>query len=167
MPNWCTNDVNFHNDNVEEVAKLESFLKSLDEKEKKDDTTGLFSYFRPRPDSESENWYDWNISNWGTKWEASIYSWEKLSDNHIKLNFDTAWGPPTEFYSYVAENTEFYVNATYWEPGMGFVGTNIGGDDDYYEYSNLEDLDDIPEGLVEEYNLRDQFLILDEEDEEV
>jgi len=167
MPNWCSNTANFHNDNIEEVAKLESFLKALDEREKKSDDSGLFSYFSPIPIVESENWYDWNISNWGTKWEASIYSWEKLSDNHIVINFDTAWAPPIPFYQYVAENTEFYVNATYWEPSMGFVGCSIGGDDEYYEYSCMEDLKHIPEGLIKEYNLRDQFYELVEDEEEL
>jgi hypothetical protein len=47
---------------------------------------------------------------------------------------------------------------------MGFVGKNYAGDDECYEYSNAEDVEDIPEDLIEEYNLRDQFE--DEEEEE-
>ena len=34
MPNWCANNVEFHNDDVAEVAKLEAHLKFLDEKDK-------------------------------------------------------------------------------------------------------------------------------------
>jgi hypothetical protein len=161
MPNWCSNNAEFNNDDVAEVAKLESHLKFLDENKDARDEKGLFSFFIPRPVEESENWYDWNISNWGTKWEASIYSWEKVNDNCIKLNFDTAWAPPTAFYEFLAENTEWYVTATYWEPGMGFVGSNEGGFDECYEYSSAEDVENIPEELIDEYNLRDQF-----EDEE-
>ena len=118
----------------------------------------------PRPSDQEENWYDWNINNWGTKWEAQIYSWERVNDNCITLNFDTAWAPPTMFYESMAQNTEWYITATYWEPGMGFVGKNYAGEDDCYEYSNAEDVENIPEDLIEEYNLRDQFE--DEEDEE-
>jgi hypothetical protein len=44
---------------------------------------------------------------------------------------------------------------------MGFVGSNCAGEDDCYEYSNAEDVENIPEELIDEYNLRDQF-----EDEE-
>jgi hypothetical protein len=162
MPNWCANNAEFHNDDVAEVAKLEAHLKFLDENKSNNNIeSGLFAFFRPRPAEEEENWYDWNISNWGTKWEASIYSWEKVNDNCITLNFDTAWAPPTIFYDFVAQNTEWYVTATYWEPGMGFVGSNIAGQDDCYEYSNAEDVENIPEELIDEYNLRDQF-----EDEE-
>ena len=159
MPNWCYNNVEFHNDDVAEVAKLEAFLKTKEKN--KEDENGLFSYFIPRPADQEENWYDWNISNWGTKWETSVYSWEKLNDNSIRMNFDTAWSPPLAFYEFLAQNTEWYVTATYCEEGMGFVGRNIAGDDECYEYFEAEDLDEIPEELVEEYNLRAQF-----EDEE-
>ena len=122
---------------------------------------GVFQLLRPRPSDQEENWYSWNVENWGTKWETSVYSWEKLNDNSIRMNFDTAWSPPIAFYDFLAQNTEWYVTATYCEEGMGFVGRNIGGDDEYYQYSDAEDLDEIPEELVEEYNLRAQF-----EDEE-
>jgi hypothetical protein len=163
MPNWCANNAEFNNDDVAEVAKLEAHLKFLDEKKSDDNIeAGLFAYFVPRPPEEEESWYEWNISNWGTKWEASIYSWEKLNDNSIRINFDTAWAPPTAFYEFLAGNTEWYVTATYWESGMGFVGRNCAGDDECYEYSNAEEVEDIPEELIEEYNLRDQFE--DEED---
>lgn len=169
MPNWCANNAEFNNDDVAEVAKLEAHLKFLDEREKNETAeAGLFGYFVPRPPEfdEGESWYEWNITNWGTKWEASIYSWEKLNDNSIRINFDTAWAPPTAFYDFLAGNTEWYVTATYWEPGMGFVGRNCAGDDECYEYSNAEEVEDIPEELIEEYNLRDQFEDEEEFDEE-
>lgn len=163
MPNWCANNAEFHNDDVAEVQKFEAHLKFLDENKSNDNIqAGLFGYFMPRPADQEENWYDWNVSNWGTKWEAQIYSWEKVNDNCIQLNFDTAWSPPTMFYEFLARNTEWYVTATYWEPGMGFVGRNCAGDDEYYEYSNAEEVEDIPEDLIDEYNLREQFE--DEED---
>ena len=165
MPNWCANNAEFNNDDVAEVAKLEAHLKYLDEKDKTDNIqAGLFGYFVPRPPEfdEGESWYGWNCENWGTKWEASIYSWEKVNENCIKINFDTAWAPPTSFYDFLAGETDWYVTATYWEPGMGFVGRNYAGDDEYYQYSNAEEVEDIPEELIEEYNLRDQFE--DEED---
>jgi hypothetical protein len=169
MPNWCANNVEFHNDDVAEVAKLEAHLKFLDEKDKSDNIEpGLFGYFVPRPPEfdEGESWYGWNVANWGTKWEASIYSWEKVNENCIKINFDTAWAPPTSFYDFLAGETDWYVTATYWEPGMGFVGRNCAGDDECYEYSNAEDVEDIPEELIEEYNLRDQFEDEEEFDED-
>ena len=167
MPNWCANNAEFNNDDVAEVAKLEAHLKFLDEKKSDDNIeAGLFGYFLPRPDDQEESWYDWNISNWGTKWEASIYSWEKLNDNCIKINFDTAWAPPTILYEFLAGNTEWYVVASYYEPGMAFVGSNIGGYDDYYNIDGLDSLDGIPEILVDEYNIREQMEEWEEENED-
>jgi len=169
MPNWCGNNAEFNNDDVAEVAKLEAHLKYLDEKDKTDNIeAGLFGYFVPRPPEfdEGESWYTWNIENWGTKWEASIYSWEKLNDNSIRINFDTAWAPPTAFYEFLARETEWYVTATYYEPGMAFVGSNIAGDDEYYQIENIDSLDDIPEDLLEEYNIREQMEEWEEENED-
>jgi len=166
MPNWCGNNAEFNNDDVAEVAKLEAHLKFLDENKSDNNIeAGLFGYFVPRPPEfdEGESWYTWNIENWGTKWEASIYSWEKLNDNSIRINFDTAWAPPTAFYESLARETEWYVTATYYEPGMAFVGSNIAGDDEYYQIEDIDSLDDIPEDLLEEYNIREQMEEWEEE----
>ena len=56
---------------------------------------------------QSNNWYDWNVRNWGTKWDVAstdeeIYSETSLIDEGIDDNqkyflvyrFDTAWSPP-------------------------------------------------------------------------
>ena len=167
MPNWCSNNVEFHNDDVAEVAKLEAHLKFLDSRKKGESAeSGLFAYFVPRPPEEEDSWYEWNVSNWGTKWEASIYSWTKVNDNSITMNFDTAWSPPTALYEFLAANTEWYVTATYYEPGMSFVGSNVGGYDDCYTIENLEALDNVPEELLEEYNIREQMEEWDEEEDE-
>ena len=161
MPNWCNNNATFHNDDVGEVDKLYKYLAKKQKDSKSEE--GLFSYFMPIPSEERDNWYDWCVSNWGTKWEASIYSVERENENSVRVSFDTAWAPPVAFYSWLAENTEFYVNATYIEEGMAFIGRNDGGDDDCYEYSDLESLDGIPEDLLEEYNLRERLEEWEEE----
>lgn len=51
---------------------------------------------------KSNHWYDWNVRNWGTKWNAyEISVSHNLDDTTVKnekyyLNytFDTAWSPP-------------------------------------------------------------------------
>lgn len=42
-----------------------------------------------------DNWYDWRIANWTTKWDA--YEFHIDTDEPAELNcqFDTAWSPPT------------------------------------------------------------------------
>ena len=51
----------------------------------------------------ADNWYDWQCKNWGTKWDVycnNIKEWyvDHLDNGNyfIFLEFDTAWGPPTE-----------------------------------------------------------------------
>jgi hypothetical protein len=41
----------------------------------------------------SLNWYDWNVSNWGTKWTA-VDCVVKAYDKCVVYNFITAYGPP-------------------------------------------------------------------------
>ena len=155
MPNWCNNTATFHNDSVEEVDKLYNYLQAKLEDSKAEG--GLFSYFMPIPTEEKDNWYDWCVSNWGTKWEASLYGVSRENDNSIIISFDTAWAPPTSFYEFIAGETEFYVNAMYIEEGMCFIGQNDGGEDFYFEYSDLDSLEFIPEDLVDYWNLRERL----------
>lgn len=47
----------------------------------------------------SNNWYDWSIKNWGTKWDARdcyIVNHEELNSEYTNLeyHFLTAWSPP-------------------------------------------------------------------------
>ena len=42
------------------------------------------------------NWYDWNIDNWGCKWDASDSS-VKWEGNDLVINFNTPWGTPEKF----------------------------------------------------------------------
>ena len=51
----------------------------------------------------ADNWYDWQCKNWGTKWDVycnNIKEWyiDHLDNGNyfVFLEFDTAWGPPTE-----------------------------------------------------------------------
>lgn len=39
-------------------------------------------------------WYEWNIQNWGTKWNAYDTKFEDHEDGTTTLQFDTAWSHP-------------------------------------------------------------------------
>jgi len=56
-------------------------------------------------DFKGNNWYDWNVRNWGTKWDVAVHSNETYPDttvedtangeNHVvHYNFNTAWSRP-------------------------------------------------------------------------
>ena len=41
---------------------------------------------------ESNHWYDWNVRNWGTKWDAAHVFVERKSDTELVCTFETANG---------------------------------------------------------------------------
>ena len=54
---------------------------------------------------KGDHWYDWNVRNWGTKWDVAVSSTETYfnttvedtanGDNHVvHYNFETAWSRP-------------------------------------------------------------------------
>ena len=56
--------------------------------------------------SVDNSWYNWNIRNWGTKWDVAVHNDEKYPDTSmegpsldgdnslVSYNFNTAWGAP-------------------------------------------------------------------------
>ena len=74
--------------------------------------TDLEAYHGPQPSVDinkpitfdSNHWYDWNVRNWGTKWDVANKDDEKfpeteLSDEsktYLGYRFNTAWSPPVE-----------------------------------------------------------------------
>jgi hypothetical protein len=76
--------------------------------------TNMEAYDGPQPKTEdfaqamrfeSDHWYDWNVRNWGTKWDVAVSSTETYSNttvedtvngnNHVvHYNFETAWSRP-------------------------------------------------------------------------
>ncbi len=43
--------------------------------------------------NKTNHWYDWNIRNWGCKWDASDVYFEDW-DGELAYDFDTPWGFP-------------------------------------------------------------------------
>ena len=96
----------------------------------------------------TDNWYDWNVKNWGTKWEASYPSVLEKTAKHIVYSFDTAWSPPITWQERVAKMYPKlkFVNE-YEEGGMAFAGrtTSIKGDttDEGLPYEGSEEDEEI------------------------
>lgn len=71
---------------------------------------------------EIKGWYDWRVTQWGTKWDANSGS-ATLDGDCIELRFDTAWGPPQGVYDALYERfPTVSFSAFYDEPGMQFAG---------------------------------------------
>ena len=80
MPNWATTWVTFLGE--------EARLKELKDKNEDFDLNKIV----PEPEGLGEDdWYDWRIENWGTKWnvEKEDNRWEGMT-----VRITTPWNPP-------------------------------------------------------------------------
>lgn len=91
MPNWCENDLNIY-----AYAGGEEAEKQLKEVVALFGEDGPFQKIKPLPDAEKENWYEWHIANWGTKWDLDKDGTSIEFDDACSavISFDTAWSPP-------------------------------------------------------------------------
>jgi len=182
MPNWCNNTITIRGD----ANKLKSIWDTAQKQQ------GLLAALVPQPEDmfhgnlgEAEraecvekgipNWYDWNVSNWGTKWDVGLEGLEYtvLEDGSAEISgwFDSAWSPPIEALNTFSEaNEDLSVECFYLETGMCFVGCwDSDGGDDYYEYdacnsNNVRDV--IPDYLVSEFDLENMLAEYEEEEDE-
>lgn len=141
MPNWCFNSTTLSNDDVTKIDALVEKLEGGD---------NVFQYLRPRPEAEEDSWYEWNVANWGTKWDASMQHWERTNETTVQLHYDTAWSPPGELFEYLVEEG-WWVDSIYHEEGMGFIGSYVDGVDSYYEYdlSDRASIEALPQELID------------------
>jgi len=113
MPNWCNNKLTIEDCSPE----LEEFLK----------TEGFsFNKIKPTPAEllENDGWYNWNVNNWGTKWDIgeSAEVTGDLIEGGIAF-FDTAWSPPIQAIEALSEkfpSVNFILE--YIEMGCMFAG---------------------------------------------
>ena len=193
MPNWCNNDITLRH---KDPAMVERAFKALSDGR-------LLSEFFPTPQElvdtvagfpgedlreahEAQekrnlekygykNWYDWNVANWGTKWDIGGDDGltQRLDENTLQASFDSAWAPPCQAYEKLIE-LGFYIKAYYNEPGMCFCGVwegdmENGFFDDYCEYSS-ETSETVREVIGEElddyYSISETMAEYESENEE-
>ena len=151
MPNWCDNTLTLtHEDPTQIDRAITAFREGK-----------LCQEFHPMQPQllEDESWYSWRVDNWGTKWDIggeTAGHVDRLSENSVYFAFESAWSPPVEFYSFLVEELGFAVDAMYYEPGMGFAGRFYDGEDQFVQWTSLEEArelldDDLNEafGIIE------------------
>lgn len=141
MPNWCENYliVQFNENNQRELMYARK-LKRAFEKSK------LLNTLVKRPKHQTDinkpnpffakgglgkdeqklfgrnNWYDWSIDNWGTKWEISPDGdIAEIENGVLSIRFNSAWSPPTPAISKIKLPFKLY----FWEGGVGYMGQLI------------------------------------------
>ena len=163
MPNWCNNNISITGPNSV-IDKIEKITK--EEK----DGNGLLNFFHPMPkqlegttspSSASDkpqpmvegfdNWYDWRVENWSTKWEVcefygvdrQYHSEQNEGESTITFGFDSAWAPPIGAYeNFLRDNEDCSLKAWYYEGGCDFMGEWDNGSDDCYAPSDYKSTDD-------------------------
>ena len=125
MPNICENEVSIQSWDSNQIRSFMKFVKSKDcdfdfnrivpspNWNKTPDENGelptrvkrirnsegkLVMTIRSFPTSgkTDDRWYDWNLENWGTKWNSYNGSMEfdKKHGDEVSYKFNTAWSPP-------------------------------------------------------------------------
>jgi len=184
MPNWCQNTAVFKHEDANQVTKLIAAFND----------GCLFNAFVPCPEDLHEeteigenfmerdaariaanikkhgysSWYDWNIENWGTKWDVNGEEGnaEETDTNTASLYFDSAWSPPIAFYNTMCD-MGWEITAYYFEPGMNYCGVFDNGDDDYIEIEGDASWveENVPKELNEMFGISD--MMSDFEDDEL
>ena len=169
MPNWCNNNIE-----ITGPAKTINAVWTAAQVE----DSGLLNAMVPMPvelkdtvkgsNGDAVNWYDWSVTNWGTKWDVGLEGIEYTDNGDgtatISGYFDSAWSPPIEAYNrFLEANEDCSLTGSYYEMGCDFAGFYDNGDDEHLE--NLRDEYDLPEDqqsdlfkrLDEEYALSEQY----------
>jgi hypothetical protein len=81
------------------------------------------------------NWYNWNIDNFGCKWDCSdvcLYTEKDESPSFFQVQFQTPWSPPEQFLDKLVERFPSLGITLNWEEEQGF------GAEWNYEPTNAE-----------------------------
>tara|TARA_B100001094_G_scaffold329334_1_gene391841 strand:- start:3070 stop:3666 length:597 start_codon:yes stop_codon:yes gene_type:complete len=155
MPNWCNNNISIVGpkakvDKLIDGARKGEFVntlypmpKKLQDTESSSDSEKMAK--QPTVDGHN-NWYDWRVDNWGTKWDVDLYEGsiteqEELfgkddGDKKVDFGFDSAWAPPLgAIEHYLTNNDDVSIRLVYYEPGCDFMGVWEDFDDRCYNCS--------------------------------
>ena len=189
MPNWVYNGLTVEGSQSSVFKLKEQVGKAIsvpvldwqtDELKIETNDSPIFSYWNiiaptdldvyPLQKSDSTNgndWYTWNITNWGVKWDASnayIGDEQVNGENYvIQYNFESPWGIPDEaLITLSSQYPDLLFTLSYEEE------TGWGGEHEYLrgkqlegmeynwqcpecDYCHLEDPNDLYEEEHEEY----------------
>ncbi len=187
MPNWCNNSVEIYHDDPAMIERVRAAFNG----------EGLLQEFIPVPDDlrntvagfvgedkqaahEAQqkaniekygyaNWYDFCVGEWGTKWDIGADG-NPAQDipGGLMLGFDSAWSPPIGAYEKLID-MGFRIRAMYYECGMAFAGIWDNGDDDYYEYGDMDSkqiAEELPVELDEAFGISESAAEWEAENEE-
>ena len=168
MPNWCNNTIT--------LTGPKEKISAIYAKAKEDNA--LLQQLKPMPAALEgttspapkegkvqplvdgfDNWYDWRVQNWGSKWDVDA-DYLELSDDGTTITgwFDSAWAPPIHAYEYfLTDNEDCSIKSYYYEGGMDFAGLWEDFADAEVNPSDFtaDEMEQPSSGLI--YDLNEQF----------
>jgi hypothetical protein len=168
MPNWCNNTITLTG-HKEKITAI--YAKSKED-------NALIQQLKPMPEALEgttspapkegkvqplvdgfDNWYDWRVQNWGSKWDVDADNLELSEDGTtIEGWFDSAWAPPIHAYEYfLTDNEDCSIKSYYYEGGMDFGGLWEDFADAEVTMSDFtaDEMEDPSSGLI--YDLNEHF----------
>ena len=157
MPNWCNNNLTLTGpkDVLDEIAATNLLLQNIFPCPKQlRDTVSPANAKKANKNIKEHgyaDWYDWQVNNWGTKWDIGPLNMEiEIIDNEhrIYVDFGSAWSPPIGAMRKLFEKYKdrgLNIRMEYYEGGCAFLGVveTIDGEfiDNYREFSGADDLE--------------------------
>ena len=188
MPNWCNNNLTLQHedpamikraaDALERGEFLEEFIPvpeqlkivagsvgdPVEQAKLEADTK------RNQEELGYSNWYDFQVNEWGTKWDVGGDSQTDIHPDGKMLHtyFDSAWSPPVAAYEKLTA-MGFTVGAMYYEGGMAYAGVWEDGVDDYYDLGGMNSqqvIDELPVELDEAFGISECMAEYEAENQE-
>ena len=173
MPNWCWNHLEVSGDEKQLQEFVEKSLvkdeHSLIESRLEHDN---FSFEGTLPRGDREDWYNWSLDNWGTKWDACEPYIDHNDIDYFAVSFESAWSPPIAWIKNIMKDfPDLSFTLEYEEPGMCFGGRLLAQHDKLWDdlHWDLDQASECCEGEVnwEHKELEQQCLICGEETETI
>jgi hypothetical protein len=129
--------------------------------------------------AEGMDWYNWNVRNWGTKWDITLerdeigaYAQNNHGDWYFQWTFDTAWSPAVEAYDSIAKrfpnlefNYEITEEANFFAGILNYANGELTSDT-YIDSPTHHDFVDVLDIPCPECGWADTGNCLDNEDED-
>ena len=188
MPNWCNNNLTLQH---EDPAMIKRAADALDRGEFLQEFIPVPEQLkivagcvgdpveqakleadtkRNREELGYDNWYDFQVNEWGTKWDVGGDSQTDIHPDGKMLHtyFDSAWSPPVAAYEKLTA-MGFTVGAMYYEGGMAYAGVWEDGVDDYYDLGGMNSqqvIDELPVELDEAFGISECMAEYEAENQE-
>ena len=139
MPNWCSNSVAFYQKN-KGTTMLEAFYADIQKYQ---------NYKDPETSNSSSwvgHWLESNRIDTKNLYARGFFNHCELSDDHVRIDMETAWGPLPEIWDLMADKYDLAYVYISQEPGCEvYVNTDIVGmyfstryQLNYFEIENLD-----------------------------